>query len=422
MRATVLGLGHIGLVTALGLAEYGNTIVGYDLNPQLRNQLKHSVVRFSEPGVEEALTRHLGDSFTIADTIETAVHDSSCFLFCVGTPTDKNGRANLSILEAAVVDVLSCLPAHGVFTLVIRSTVYPGGIRERIMPIVNQYRQKGRTIQVAANPEFLRESFAWNDFCSASRTLIGSDEPEAASTVRSLYSNLPSTVYCVSLETAEYTKYLSNCMLATMISFANEMSFAARTIGNIDIEEAFTFVQRDDRWVNNKMSEYMYPGCGYGGYCLPKDTKAMLGRMELLNISMPVLSAVIRTNDSMPEKIVSLVSHSIQKDTKIGILGLSFKPLSNDVRESPAEKIIRQLLLKGYRNIIVYDHMANTDFYLAFPELAVQYCRSFKEIIEKADVFINLHNDEVFKSVGQRTSKPVFDFRYCGAEKREDKR
>lgn len=422
MRVAVIGLGHIGLVTALGLAEFGNEIVGYDLNPKLRDELKHGVVSYAEAGIREALTKHLNTSFFVADSMEIAAENCSCFLFCVGTPSDKSGKADLSILESAVKEVLSCLPKQGTCTLVVRSTVYPGGIREKIMPIAEEYRRGGMTVQVAANPEFLRESYAWNDFCSASRLLIGADDAQSASVVRELYAKLPATAYCVSLETAEFTKFLSNCMLATMISFSNEMSFAARAIGNITIEDAFSFVKKDERWSGGKMAEYIYPGCGYGGYCLPKDTKAMLGRMEQCNTLMPVLEAVVHTNNSMPAKIVSVVSGSVPRNAKIGILGLAFKPHSDDVRESPAEKIIGQLLNEGYLEILVYDHLANHAFHSAFPHLAVQFCDSLPEMIQKADVFINLHNDEEFRRLGRLTTKPIFDFRYCGAEKREDAR
>ena len=145
MRIAVIGLGHIGLVTALGLAEFGNNVVGYDLNPQLRNQLKYGTVPYAEPGLQEALARHLNTLFMVADSIEIAAKECSCFLFCVGTPSDNTGKADLSILETAVEQVLSCLPSQSICTLIVRSPVYPGGIREKIMPITEKYKERGMT-------------------------------------------------------------------------------------------------------------------------------------------------------------------------------------------------------------------------------------------------------------------------------------
>lgn len=419
MRAAVIGMGHIGLVTALGLASLGNIIVGYDINANMRSQIKNGTIPYSEPELEDKLKEHIGTHFFVAETLADALQEQECILLCVGTPGKEDGNADLSALESATLQVVQNLTVSGNYTLAIRSTVFPGGIRQHIIPIVQKYSVPGVKIHVASNPEFLREANAWSDFCTATRTLIGADDPEAIHTIATLYEQLNSAIYAVSIETAEFAKYLSNCMLATMISFSNEMSLAARQLGNISIEDAFMFVQNDERWITGRMADYIYPGCGYGGYCLPKDTKAFSGRLQQMNMSMPILDAVIQMNDTIAERLVSLVCNQISPSSSIGILGLSFKPCSSDVRESPAANFIFLLQKAGFTNIHVFDYLANSEFQQYFPHIQVDYCESLSDISEKSDVFINLHSDISFIRFGEQTNKPFFDFKYCAKNRKE---
>lgn len=413
MRAAVIGLGHIGLVTALGLAKLGNTIIGYDIDTNIYNKIKNGDIPYFEPKLKDVLKSFIGTSFNVVETLDEAIEGQTCILLCVGTPTKEDGNSDLSVLENVTRQIVHLLTKPGIYTLVVRSTVYPGGIRQHIMPIINENHVKGVKIQVAVNPEFLRETHAWDDFCMATRTLIGTDDPNASQVVANLYSKLCSNMYFVSIETAEFTKYLSNCMLATMISFSNEMSLAARKIGCVSIEAAFAFVQNDERWKSGNMAGYLYPGCGYGGYCLPKDTKAFLARLANLKMHMPILDAVVHMNDTIAERLISSVQEKISIESKIGILGLSFKSSSDDVRESPAVKIITQLQKKGFTNIYVFDYLANLEFQHYYPNIHVKYCNSLSEISKKADVFICLHYDYSFMNLKEQTNKPFFDFKYC---------
>ena len=419
MRAVVIGLGHIGLVTALGLERLGNTVVGYDIDSNMCSQIRKVKIPYWEPQLENVLKAFIGTSFFVAETLEAALQKQECILLCVGTPGKEDGKADLSVLEKATRQVVQNLTVSGNYTLVIRSTVFPGGIRSNILPIIKKYSLPGVKIHVASNPEFLREAHAWSDFCTATRTLIGADEPEAVHTVAALYKQLGSTIYEVSIETAEFTKYLSNCMLAAMISFSNEMSLSARKLGNISIEDAFAFVKKDERWISGSMADYMYPGCGYGGYCLPKDTKAFSWRLRQLDMPMPILDAVIQMNDTIAERLVSLVCDQISPASSIGILGLSFKPCSSDVRESPAANFIFQFQKAGFSNIYVFDYLACSEFQRNFPHIQVNYCESLSEISEKADAFINLHSDPSFILLREKTHKPFFDFRYCTKDQKE---
>ncbi len=418
MVITVFGLGFVGLTTSLGFAEYGHKVYGVEASKERLDTIKAGKLPFLEEGLDEALIRHLNKDFFPIDSTELgkAVAESDCVYYCVGTPYGKDGQADLTYLLGAVDQTLEVRPKNRYQVLVVKSTIPPSTTAKKVIPHLEEKGVKvGTDLGVANNPEFLREGHCWDDFMNADRIVLGVSDDRSASILRQIYATVKEPVYCVSLNTGEFIKYLSNTLLATLISYSNEMSVIADTIGGIDVAEAFRILHMDKRWTGRPaaMSTYVYPGCGYGGYCLPKDTNALYSVAKSAGFDANILKNVIATNDNMPgfiaEKIIRATGGDKQK--KIGILGLSFKPGSDDVRDTPSAKIIRQLMAKGYTNICGYDPVAIGEFKRHY-DFQMDYTSSYERLVDQADVLIITTAWQEFKDVRIRTNKPVVDCRY----------
>jgi UDPglucose 6-dehydrogenase len=229
-----------------------------------------------------------------------------------------------------------------------------------------------------------------------------------------VYKKFKCPICFVSLNTAEFVKYLSNSFLATLISFSNEMSIIADAIGGIDTAESFRIAHLDRRWNENGMASYMYPGCGYGGYCLPKDTKALLAGAGAAGVDAGILKNVIKTNDAMPLVMAERIEKAAGYDKSriIGVLGLSFKPGSDDVRDSASARIIQRLLADGYDLVSAYDPVANAPFAACYSGLKLDYRDSLEGLIESADVLAILTAWDDFRALRGMTGKPIVDCRY----------
>lgn len=412
---TVVGLGFVGLTTALGFAEYGHRVFGVESDPARMAMIRKGQLPFLEPGLDEALTRHLGTNFIPADDLQTAVAESECIYFCVGTPYAENGEADLTYLYQALEQTLSAVHDDKFRVLVIKSSVPPSTTQKKVVPFLEG---KGARIPeqfgVANNPEFLREGHCWDDFIHADRIILGTADQKSEDLLRLLYAPSGIPVYAVSQNTAEFIKYLSNTSLACLISFANEMSIAADHIGDIDVSDAFRILHLDKRWQDGSIRSYFYPGCGYGGYCLPKDTNAFYAAAGQAGFDAQILKNVIRTNDMMPEvsgkRIIKAAGGN--QSTRIGILGLAFKAESDDVRDTPAARIIRELNAEGYTNIVGYDPAALDAFKDHYADLAMEYTSSYEDILAKADIFVITTAWKEFADIRERTDKPVVDLRF----------
>ena len=416
MVITVFGLGFVGLTTSLGFSEYGHTVYGVEINAERLATINSGKLPFLEPGLDEALLRHLNKRFFPigTDGLAQAVKDSDCIYFCVGTPYGKNGQADLAYLFSAIDQTLAVRPSDKYQVLVVKSTIPPSTTSAKIIPYLEEKGLKvGEDLGVANNPEFLREGHCWDDFMNADRIVLGVSDDRSAQVLKKVYASVKEPVCCVSLNTGEFIKYLSNTLLATLISYSNEMSVVADTIGDIDVAEAFHILHMDKRWGGATMASYCYPGCGYGGYCLPKDTNALYAVTKTAGFDAQILKNVISTNDQMPEFIAQKIIRAIgnDKNQTIGILGLSFKPGSDDVRDTPSAKIIRVLLEKGYQHICGYDPVAIDEF-KRYYDLAMDYTTSYNELLDKADSLVIATAWPEFKNVKQETGKPVVDCRY----------
>lgn len=416
MVITVFGLGFVGLTTSLGFAEYGHTVYGVEISEGRLATIRQGKLPFLEPGLDEALTRHLNKNFfpISIDGLKEAVQQSDCVYYCVGTPYGKDGQADLTYLFAAIEQTLAARPQDRYQVLVVKSTIPPSTTSQKIIPFIEEKGLKvGTDIGVANNPEFLREGHCWDDFMNADRIVLGVSDDRSASVLRQVYATVKEPVFCVSLNTGEFIKYLSNTLLATLISYSNEMSVVADTIGGIDTAEAFRILHMDKRWGGATMASYVYPGCGYGGYCLPKDTNALYAVARTAGFDAQILHHVIDTNYQMPSFIARKIIRAIgdDKEQRIGILGLSFKPGSDDVRDTPSAKIIKALMDAGYKNICGYDPVAIDEF-KKYYSLPIDYVASYDDILNQSQSLVITTAWPEFRDVRERTAKPVVDCRY----------
>lgn len=411
---TVVGLGFVGLTTALGFAEYGHKVYGIEMNEARMSTIRTGKLPFLEPGLDEALTRHLGKNFIPTDDWEAAVADSDYVYYCVGTPYGEDGQADLTYLYGAIEQTLKAVHDNKFRVLVTKSTIPPSTTQKRIIPFleargVNVPEEMG----VANNPEFLREGHCWEDFTNADRIVIGVSDLRSEEMLRKLYLKERAPICCVSLNTGEFIKYLSNTSLACLISYANEMSEAADAIGGIDVAEAFRILHMDKRWQEGGIRAYFYPGCGYGGYCLPKDTNAFYAVSKAAGFDGQILKNVIGVNDSMPEVTAQRIIQAAGKDKNacVGILGLSFNPGSDDVRDTPSAKIIRTLNELGYEDIVAYDPVATEEFQSHYT-LKCRFASSVAAVLGEAGVVAITTAWPEFRGLRELTDKPIVDCRF----------
>ena len=408
MNILVIGLGFVGLTTGLGFAEKGHSVLGFEADPLKSAELAACKISLFEPGLSDALIRHIGRNFVVLSKLPNNIDDIQAVFICVGTPGSDDGSTDFSYVYGAI-DMLESMLKSGFFggIVVIKSTIPPDSTKTKIVPYL---RKKGIAASIANNPEFLREGYCWDDFMNPDRIVCGVNDPEAANVLKAVYKDFNAPIIITSFNTAEFIKYLSNNMLANMISFSNEMSIIAEAIGDISIKQAFETLHMDRRWADSPMKHYVYPGCGFGGYCLPKDLQAMIMHSIRYGVNPVLLESVQAVNQSM----ASFFVNQIIADTKenIGVLGLSFKPKSDDVRSTPAADIISALQNKGYKSIYVFDPEANMAFKNNYSFL-LHYCGNAEEVCEKAKTVIIVTAWPQFKGIDKRWPNVKFiDGRY----------
>jgi UDPglucose 6-dehydrogenase len=410
---TVIGLGFVGLTTALGFSKFGFKVYGIENNSEKINNLKSYKIPFYEPYLEEVLREQLNSSFFLDKSLKKALQKSKVVFICVGTPSNENGSADLTFLLNAVKSVIS-ISNDSPKTIVIKSTVPPSTISKIVQPFVKKHAKNPENFSIASNPEFLREGTSWEDFVKPDRIVAGVSDQRAKEMLQEVYSPFKAPLHFVSTNSAEFIKYLSNSLLSTLISFSNEMSMIADHIGDIDVRSAFKILHQDKRWDGKPapMRNYVFPGCGYGGYCLPKDTAALANIARQNGFLPKILDANLEVNNNIQNHLVNKIINNSSPQAKIGVLGLSFKAGSDDVRESPSFYIIKKLLDKGYKNIYAFDPMANSAFDKQF-KLPIHYLNSFEEIIEETEHIVILTGwPEFSKTEDIYKNKTVFDFRY----------
>ena len=409
---TVFGLGFVGLTTALGFAHLGYKVYGIDVDEERKSILKSGKLPFLEPEMEEVLQKHLNNNFIVSDNPKEAIADSEYVFYCVGTPYGKDGSADLTYLFSAIDTTVDAISDEKYRVLVTKSTIPPSTTAEKIFPYVKGKGAVAEHRGVANPPEFSREGHCWEDFIGADRIVLGCNEERSKEMLVKLYEPMQIPIKCVSHSTGEFIKYLSNTLLATMISYSNEMAEIADAIGGINVADAFHILHMDKRWNDCNMTSYVYPGCGYGGYCLPKDTCALYSQAVAKGYEPEILKHVIELNNDRAKSIAKKITDNLSEGQTIGILGLAFKPLSDDVRDTAAARIIREIEKLGYHNICAYDPAAMKEFTRRYPDIAITEKSSAKEVYEEADVIAIVTAWEEFREVLSFGNKTVIDCRY----------
>ena len=344
-QVAVIGLGYVGCVTAAGLAHVGHSVVGVDKDAHKVGAVRQGRSPFYEPGLEPMVQEAVAAGrLTASPDLGPVLERCSIALICVGTPSEENGNLSLRYLRSVSEEIGGLIRDRTApLVVAVRSTVFPGTC-ELLAGLIG-HRER---VQVVSNPEFLREGSAVKDFTGPSLLVVGG-EPAAAALVAGLYSKLPVEPCIVSLETAELIKYACNSFHALKIGFANEIGTLAASLG-IDGAEVMDTLCRDR--VLNISPAYLKPGLAFGGSCLPKDLRALAYQAASLDLKLPLLEAVLPSNQRHLERAVELVLSLPGK--RLGIIGLAFKENTDDLRESPVLHLVRQVHQRG-RELRVWD-------------------------------------------------------------------
>ncbi|HET6463429.1 MAG TPA: nucleotide sugar dehydrogenase [Candidatus Krumholzibacteria bacterium] len=347
MRISIFGLGYVGCVSAACFAKNGHTVVGVDVAPAKREILMEGRSPVIEKDLDEIIAEGVKNSrLTAAGSAVEAVASTDVSLICVGTPSNPNSSLNLEYVQRVCEEIGAALRHKNDRHIVcVRSTMVPGstervvipGLRKGLGGIIPDH------VEVAVNPEFLREGTAVYDFFNPPKTVVGSDRDSTAQTIVDLYAGIEAPVFKTPIKVAETVKYVDNVFHAVKISFANEIGSICKTVG-VDSHEVMNIFTADKKL--NISPAYLKPGFAFGGSCLPKDVRALvyLGRSN--DLDLPMLSSLLASNDNQIERAAQMIFSRGKK--KLAFLGMSFKPGTDDLRESPLVRLIEQCLGKGY--------------------------------------------------------------------------
>lgn len=369
MKITIIGSGYVGLVSGTCLAEVGNHVMCCDVDKQKIATLNAGEVPIFEPGLKELIAKNVAAGrLFFTDDLNQAISFGTAQFIAVGTPPDEDGSADLSYVLSAAQSIGKCMNDYKI--IVDKSTVPVGTAQKVKQTIGEELKKRGASIPfgVVSNPEFLKEGAAIDDFMRPDRIIIGSDDEHALNLMRQIYAPFQRNherIIATDLQSAELIKYASNAMLATRISFMNELANLAEKLG-ADIELVRRGMGADPRIGYH----FLYPGCGYGGSCFPKDVKALIHTAKNVGIDLEVLNAVELANAKqkhvLTQKIIQRFGENLN-GKNFALWGLAFKPNTDDMREAPSRVLIEDLLEKG-ANISVYDPVAMREARRVFGE------------------------------------------------------
>ncbi|TRZ90270.1 UDP-glucose/GDP-mannose dehydrogenase family protein [bacterium] len=402
MKIAVIGAGYVGLVTAAGLAEFGHTIIGADKDSEKIEKTSRGTAPIYEPGLDELLKRNLAKgTLTFTSDVGGAIRDAGIILVCVGTPQDENGRADMSQVEGVSRTIAQNL--NGYKVIVEKSTV-PVKTSDWIKRIITLYRKGDTPFDVASNPEFLREGSAVSDFLEPDRIIIGVESDRARDILVRIYEKFGDRVLVTNIDTAELIKHASNSFLALKISYINMISDLCEKT-EADVEQVAIGMGQDPRI--GKM--FLNAGLGYGGSCFPKDIKALTRIGEDMGVNMDLLKEADRINHERTAGFVNKIKRAlwILKDKRIAVLGLAFKPDTDDIREASSIKIIRELIKEG-SILRLYDPKAMDNMKEVFPASPqVVYCEDPFQAVQDANALLVITEWAEFRTLDLARIKDI---------------
>lgn len=400
-RISIIGVGYVGLCTAVGLASRGYKVIACDIDPEKINKINQGIPPFHEPRIKETLLESIrnGNLQGIVNQIDKVVQETDITFVAVGTPSKPDGSIDLKYVESAVSNIGRALKQKNTYhIIVIKSTVIPGTTQNNILPKLEKESKKtiGKDFGLCMNPEFLRQGSALQDTINADRIVIGSQDKRSGDILEALYKDfyfakMPPIIR-TTLSTAELIKYASNAMLATKISFINTIANICEKIPGADVKVVAEAMGLDKRIG----SLFLDAGLGYGGSCFPKDVKALIACSKALGYTPTLLESTEEVNKKQPLKAIDFIKQQLLtlEGKKIAILGLAFKPNTDDMREARVIPLINQLLTEGAK-IIAYDPVANNVAKSIFGN-EIQYASSSKQCLENTDVAILVTEWEEF--------------------------
>ncbi|MDP2911549.1 MAG: nucleotide sugar dehydrogenase [Candidatus Omnitrophota bacterium] len=409
---SVFGLGYVGAVTAACLADRGYRVIGVDAKKKKVSLINAGKSPIIEKGLDEIISRTVKKKMFFATTsYEYAVRNSSVSMLCIGTPSLQSGAIDLTYLENVSRQIGRVLGSLNRYHLIIvRSTMLPGTTEKIIIPLLEQSssRKAFRDFGVLVNPEFMREGNSIEDFYAPAKVIIGGCNKRDLMAAKALYRFIKAPLVVTDIKTAEFTKYIDNMFHALKISFANEIGVLADKFG-LDRSRAMEIFCMDKK--SNISSRYLRPGFAFGGSCLPKDIKAILHKVRVEDLDAPLLEAILKSNDTHIYRALEKILRTGKKN--IGMLGLSFKPGTDDLRESQMVKLAELLIGKGAK-LKIYDKNVSlasitgaNKLYIKkeIPHISSLLCSSINRVLNDSDVIVIGHSTKEFGEAVKKAKK-----------------
>jgi len=414
MNVSIIGAGYVGLVTGVCLAEKKHHVTCVDIDKEKVKKISDGVSPIFENGLEDLLKKNISNkNFTATTNLKKAVRASEISIVAVDVPL-VNNKVEFKYLRNAVKDIgIALKKLNGYHVIVVKSTVPPGTTDDVVLPILEEYSDKksGVDFGVSANPEFLREGCAVSDFLKPDRIVIGGIDKKTTEKIVELYKPFDGDVLVTNNKTAEMIKYVSNALLATLISFSNEIANICAMTENVDVKEVMAGVHLDRRLnpripgggrVNPEILSYLEAGCGFGGSCLPKDIETLINYCVGADSSCKcgLLKSVAEVNREQPKKLLQLLRkhNGSLENSIVAVLGLAFKPNTDDVRGSPAIPVIRSLRRKR-ACIKAYDPLAQKNARKILGTIGILYPESLEETLIDVDAVILITPWEEFREL-----------------------
>jgi len=395
MDVSVFGLGYVGFITGICLAKDGHNVIGVDVNPAKVDLVNKGIAPIIEENVNEYITEvSSAGRFRATSDPDEAISNTDLSFVCVGTPSRDNGDIDIQYIERVSCEIGAVLRGKDSFhVVVVRSTSAPGTTEKSVIPLLEEHSGKkaGTDFGVVFNPEFLREGSSIYDFYNPPKIVLGGTDKKSMDRLSEIYSGIDAPTIETSIKCAETVKYADNIFHGLKITFANEIGRFCKSL-DIDSHEVMDIFTRDTKL--NISPAYFKPGFAFGGSCLPKDTRAFLYKCKSMDVQVPVISAILDSNQHQIDMAVDLIRK--QKSRNVGMLGLSFKPGTDDLRESPLVALIETLIGKGY-NVKVHDENvslakligANREYiYKTIPHIADLLSEDLDDVLDHAEILI----------------------------------